>query len=102
MPVRRSPDGSYRLLSAVTRPRARNATREVLGPSRLHTLVAHSDEDELSRLVDDVREARTRLTSLIAEIKAKRAGWQDREQAWERWRSHMRNPARKRSDPDVH
>ena len=40
------------------------------------------DEDELARLVEEVREARERLARLITAVKAERAGWDEREQRW--------------------
>ena len=45
--------------------------------------VCRSDEDELARLIAEVREARERLSDLIAAIKSERAGWDEREQRWE-------------------
>ncbi len=47
------------------------------------------EEDELARLIVDVRHARERLSALIAVIKADRAGWQQRERAWVRWRNEI-------------
>src|SRR6476620_1684599 len=60
------------------------------------------DEDELAWLIAEVREARERLSELIATIKSERAGGEDREQRWERWRSQLRNSPRKPSRRDVH
>jgi hypothetical protein len=60
------------------------------------------DEDELERLIAEVREGRERLSDLIETIKSERAGWDEREQRWERWRSQLRNPPRKSSRRDVH
>ena len=62
----------------------------------------NDDEDELARLVEEVREARERLARLITAVKAERAGWDEREQCWESWRSQLRNPPRKPPRRDVH
>jgi len=69
-----------------------------LAPAPAHD----EDEDELARLVDEVREARERLSRLITTIRSERAGWNEREQQWERFRSQLRNPPRKPSRRDVH
>jgi hypothetical protein len=58
--------------------------------------------DELARLIAEVRQARERLSDLIATIKSERVGWDEREQRWERWRSQLQNPPRKPSRRDVH
>ncbi|MEN3339861.1 MAG: hypothetical protein V7647_3537 [Acidobacteriota bacterium] len=63
---------------------------------------ADEAEDELARLLDEVRDARERLSRLIAAMKAERAGWQEREQRWERWRSQLPNPPKKPPGRDVH
>jgi hypothetical protein len=60
------------------------------------------DEDELAWLVEEVRGARERLARLITAVKAERAGWDEREQCWESWRSQLRNPPRKPPRRDVH
>lgn len=60
------------------------------------------DEDELARLIDEVRSARERLARLIAAIKTERAGWEGREQRWARWRSQIRTPPRKPPRRGVH
>lgn len=60
------------------------------------------DEDELARLVEEVREARERLARLITAVKAERAGWDEREQRWHSWRSQLRKPPRKPPRRDVH
>jgi hypothetical protein len=52
---------------------------EALASAREHD----KDEDELERLIDEVREARERLSHLIATIKSERAGWGGREQRWD-------------------
>ena len=61
-----------------------------------------NDEDELARLIEEVREARERLARLIATIKSERAGWDEREQRWEHWRSRLQNAPRRLSRRDVH
>src|SRR3954453_8832369 len=71
---------------------------QALASARVH----QNDEDELVRLIAEVREARERLSDLIAAIKSDRAGWDEREQRWEHWRSQLRNPPRKLSRGDVH
>lgn len=47
-------------------------------------------EDELERLIAQVREARERLARLIATLRAERPDWKDREQRWTRWRTEAK------------
>ncbi|MDQ3346935.1 MAG: hypothetical protein M3545_03115 [Acidobacteriota bacterium] len=42
-------------------------------------------EDELARLIAQVREARERLVRLIATLRAGRPNWGEREQRWTQW-----------------
>jgi predicted nucleic acid-binding Zn-ribbon protein len=55
-----------------------------------------TDEDELKRLVGEVRVARERLAALIETIKRERGQWPQREHRWERWRAAMRGSRRSR------
>ena len=55
-----------------------------------------TDEDELKRLVGEVRVARERLTTLIETIRKERGHWPDREHRWEQWRAEMRDSRRSR------
>jgi hypothetical protein len=106
MPPRRLLDGPW-LEPAPTRPRSSAAGDSGRGDDRpldpARGFAGNGDdEDELARLIDEVREARERLSRLIATIKSERRGWDEREQRWERWRSQLRNPPRKSSRRDVH
>jgi HPt (histidine-containing phosphotransfer) domain-containing protein len=56
----------------------------------------HTAEDELKRLVGEVRAARQRLASLIATIKRERGRWPELEHRWEQWRAEMRGSRRSR------
>jgi hypothetical protein len=55
-----------------------------------------TDEDELKRLVGEVRAARERLVTLIETIRGERGHWPDREHRWEQWRAEMRDSRRSR------
>ena len=53
-------------------------------------------EDDLKRLVAEVRLARKRLATLIDAIRKERGEWPEREHRWERWRAAMRDSRRSR------
>jgi hypothetical protein len=55
-----------------------------------------TDEDELKRLVGEVRAARERLATLIETISRERGHWPEREHRWEQWRAEMRDSRRGR------
>jgi hypothetical protein len=50
-----------------------------------------TDEDELKRLVGEVRVARERLVTLIETIRREGGHWPEREHRWEQWRAEMRD-----------
>jgi hypothetical protein len=55
-----------------------------------------ADEDELKRVVGEVRAARERLATLIETIRRERGHWPEREHRWEQWRAEMRDSRRSR------
>lgn len=55
-----------------------------------------AEEDELRRLVGEVRVARERLVALIETIRSERGQWPEREHRWEQWRAEMRGSRRSR------
>jgi len=55
-----------------------------------------TDEDELKRLVVEVRAARERLATLIETTRKERGHWPEREHRWEQWRAEMRDSRRSR------
>jgi hypothetical protein len=55
-----------------------------------------TDEDDLKRLVGEVRVARERLAALIETIRRERGRWPEREHRWEQWRADMRDSRRSR------
>jgi low affinity Fe/Cu permease len=59
-------------------------------------------EQELSRLIDEVRAARERLAELIRSIRAGRPEWQGREHHWARWGREMRQLLQRPAGPKVH
>jgi hypothetical protein len=61
----------------------------------------HDTEEELSRLIEDVREARERLAELIRSIRTGRPG-RAREHRWKQWRTDMRRLLRVPTGPTVH
>jgi hypothetical protein len=65
------------------------------GKSRPHGS-DRTDEDELKRLVGEVRVARERLATLIETIRRERGNWPEREHRWEQWRAEMRDSRRSR------
>jgi hypothetical protein len=62
----------------------------------------HSEENELERLVEEVRTARERLARLMETTRREREQWPGREHRWEQWRAGMRHPHRRTSDPRIH
>jgi hypothetical protein len=59
-------------------------------------------EQELSRLIDEVRAARERLAELIRSIRAGRSERQGREHHWARWGREMRQLLQRPAGPKVH
>jgi hypothetical protein len=56
----------------------------------------HSAENDLKRLVADVRAARERLAALIDTIRKEHGEWPEREHRWEQWRAEIRGSRRSR------
>ena len=54
----------------------------------------HTDEDELKRLVGEVRAARERLAALIETIRREHGRWPEREHRWEQWHAEIRGSGR--------
>jgi hypothetical protein len=106
MPARRG-FGAGQWLARAPSGRSRAAPGRTVPPGHaidlvLDALSRDDDEDELARLVEQVREARERLSRLITAVQAERTAWDEREQWWESWRSQLRNPPRKPPRRDVH
>ena len=105
MSPRRVPSSRQWLARAATRGGTHRSKVQVGGSALADPEILASgddDDDELARLLDEVRESRERLARLIAAIRGERAGWEEREQRWERWRSQLTNPPRKPPGRDVH
>ena len=60
-------------------------------------------EEDLERLIAQVREARERLSALIGTLRADRPDWEERAQRWKRWQTEtLRRAPYDPRKPNVH